>query len=350
MGGPPGVPSGCPTPAVSPEQNPDQVAGMNQMDSEQLARFVAGQASAAEQAEVGAWAASDRAHRIELDRLRVIWGAKPTPATWNIDVAWTSVAARLDSARPEVEVIPIRRPMMPWLAAAAALLVAGGGAAWFLRTGPSEVAYQTAIGQQRTVDLADGSRVILAPASTLTVHAGFGRKERTLTLTGQAWFEVEHDARRPFRVQVGDVTVEDLGTDFEIEAHTAEIRVAVARGSVAVHASANAAPVQLAAGDLATVTVGGQGTVSHQAPVERLTSWRRGTLAFEDRSLNEVAEELRHWYAISFALRGDVGSRRLNATIPTGRLDDALETIATALDLKQTRNGQTVTFAPKGVP
>ena len=322
---------------------------MDNIDSEQLAGYLAGEASAAEQTAIEAWVASDHAHRAELDRLHAVWAVKPSPTTWNVDLAWASVARRLDTGRPEVEVIPIRRPMMNWLAAAAVILAAGGGA-WLYRSGPSEAAYQTAIGQQRTIDLADGSRVVLAPASTLTVHAGFGRQERSLSLSGQAWFEVQHDAGRPFRVQVGDVTIEDLGTEFEVEAHSADIRVAVAKGSVAVHGPVASATVQLTAGDVVTVPAGGQGTVAHQAPVERLTSWRQGTLAFEDRTLSEVTEELRHWYDVSFTLSGDAGSRRLNATIPTNRLNDALETIATALDLRQSRNGRTVTFTPKGVP
>ena len=320
------------------------------MDSEQLARYLAGEASPADQAVIEAWAASDRAHQADLTRLRAMFGIKPTPATWNIDMAWTSVARQLDSARAEVDVIPMRRPFqVRWLAAAGVLLAAGGGAWFYRQSGPAEVAYRTAVGQQQTIELSDGSRVTLAPASTLTVHAGFGRKTRSLSLTGQAWFEVDHDASRPFRIQVGDVSIEDLGTEFEVEAHSSEIRIAVAKGSVAIHAAAST-PVQLSAGDVATVVAGGRGTVAHQAPVERLTSWRQGTLAFEDRTLGDVADELRHWYDVSFVLNGNAGSRRLNATIPTNRLDDAIETIATALDLHQTRSGKTVTFGPKAVP
>ncbi len=320
------------------------------MDSEQLARYLAGEASAAEQAAIEAWAASDYANQTELTQLRAMFGTKPTTATWNIDIAWTTVARQLDRPRAEIEVIPIRRPFaVRWLAAAAVLLAAGGGAWFYSQSGPAEVAFRTAVGQQQTIDLSDGSRVILAPASTLTVHAGFGRKTRSLSLTGQAWFEVGHDASRPFRVQVGAVSIEDLGTEFEVEAHSSEIRIAVAKGSVAIHATSST-PVQVNAGDVATVVAGGQGTVAHQAPVERLTSWRQGTLAFEDRTLGEVAEELRHWYDVSFVLNGNAGTRRLNATIPTNRLDDALETIGTALDLRHNRNGKTVTFVPKGVP
>lgn len=323
---------------------------MDQIDSERLARYLAGEASATEQAAIEAWAASDRAHGAELARLRVMFGSKPTPVTWNVDLAWTRVAGRLDQAPAEaIEVIPIRRALpIRWLAAAAVLVTAGAGA-WMFRSGPAERTWETRIGQQRTVELEDGSRIILAPASTLTVHAGFGRDRRNVSLSGQAWFEVDHDAARPFRITVGDVTIEDLGTEFEVEAHSSDIRVAVARGAVSIKA-ANQAAVELRAGDLATVSAGSTGQVAHEVPIERLTSWRQGTLAFEDRPLSEVAAELEHWYDVSIVLSGNTGGRRLNATIPTGRLDDALETIATALDLRHSRTGRTVTFGPKGVP
>lgn len=320
------------------------------MDSELLARYLAGEASAADTAAVEAWAASVPANRAELDRLRAVWSLTPAPAAWDTDAAWARLARRLDrpAAPDETLIIPARRPVVRWLAAAAVLVAAGTGT-WFIRRTPAATAFETKIGEQRSITLADGSRIVLAPASTLEVDGAFGTTSRSLKLTGQAWFEVRHDAAKPFRIQVGGVTVEDLGTEFEIEAHSETIRIAVAQGAVAVH-SAGSRSLTLAAGDLATVPNSGEGVVDHQAPVERITSWRQGTLAFEDRPLSEVAAELEHWYDVSFRLAAGVGTRRLHVTVPTGNLDEALLTIATALDLQHSRAGRTVTIAPKGVP
>jgi transmembrane sensor len=144
--------------------------------------------------------------------------------------------------------------------------------------------------------------------------------------------------------------VEDLGTEFEVMASGARLQVAVASGTVAIHRT-GAPSVTLTAGDLASVGSEGEPTVSHRIAVDRITSWRAGTLDFDDRPLNEVTTELERWYDVSFSLGDGAGDRRFSGPIPTDRLDQAIAIVSTAFpEMAVARDGRTISIAPKRSP
>lgn len=314
------------------------------MDDERLARYLAGQASDADRSQIEAWAKANPAHDTELRRLQAAWVPSEPAGAWNVDGAWAKVAAQLDRpAKPPIS----RRPVVGWLAAAAAILAVGAGS--WVAIGSRPTRYETAVGERREVVLSDGSKVTLAPASRLEVLANFGNPIRGVTLTGKAWFEVDHDEARPFRVQVGKTMVEDLGTEFEIDATTTDLVVSVMSGSVAIHAG-SATPVTLGPNDVATVAASGASAVDHQVEVERFIAWRKGTLSFENRPLRQVLTELERWHEISFSAKDDVLERTFTGDIPTNRLDVALATLTTAMGLTANQVGTTVTLAHKAAP
>ncbi len=318
------------------------------MDSDRLARYLAGEASPDDRASVIAWAASNPSNKRELDRLVAAWQPPGQPGGYDVDRAWTQVTSRLGQsvADPEPLAIPLaRRPVIQWLAAAAVVLTAGS--AMMLRTRDVGMTYSTAIGEQKTVTLPDGSTAELAPASTLVVAPGYGRPNRRLSLTGRAWFEVEHDDARPFQISAAGMMVEDLGTEFEVVTTGPGLQVTVVSGSVAVHRGDGSATVTLGPRDVATISPEGGSSVDHQAPVDRMISWRQGTLDFVDRPLGEVAAELERWYRVELALAPGLADRPLNAAIPTGNLNEALEIITTALGLTRSDAGSVITLAPK---
>jgi ferric-dicitrate binding protein FerR (iron transport regulator) len=82
---------------------------------------------------------------------------------------------------------------------------------------------ETASGQQSTLVLNDGTKVILNENSKLIYPTNFNQGARNVTLQGEAYFEVIHDAKRPFLVNVKSYTVKDLGTKFDVDAYTDDI-------------------------------------------------------------------------------------------------------------------------------
>lgn len=98
--------------------------------------------------------------------------------------------------------------------------------------------YASAVGEQRSIALADGSMVTLAPASYIAVR--FSRGARDIELRdGEATFDVAHDKSRPFRVHAGDNIVQAVGTRFTVNRLPSGTLVAVSEGRVKVSAGGN---------------------------------------------------------------------------------------------------------------
>ncbi|MFL5539125.1 MAG: FecR domain-containing protein, partial [Longimicrobiaceae bacterium] len=143
---------------------------------------------------------------------------------------------------PSAARAPRWRPSPFLRAAAVVLLLAGGVLVWRTLSRRSAavqpIAYTTEVGARRTVNLPDGSAAQLAPLSRIEVAPGYGRPNRSVALTGEAYFEVEHDAAHPFIVRTRTAEVRDLGTTFSVaEADSGGSRVVVTEGSVSLRPS-----------------------------------------------------------------------------------------------------------------
>jgi ferric-dicitrate binding protein FerR (iron transport regulator) len=208
---------------------------------------------------------------------------------------------------------------------------------------------RTGVGEQRTIDLTDGSQVVLGAASTLRLAAGFGESTREVFLEGQAFLRVRHDAARPFVVNAGGTRAIDLGTAFEVRAWPNEaVRVAVTEGVVEVRRDTGMLDsTVLQPGDIAEVPASGETVVKRQQDVERLLGWTRGELVFQDATLGDVARDLERWFDVQVRIEGDaVRARHLTANLRIGdSLDTILEVIETTLPgVRAERNGNAVTL------
>lgn len=163
----------------------------------------------------------------------------------------------------------------------------------------------TQVAELDTVELPDGSRTILAPSSSLRYTISPRSGPRELQLEGEAFFDVEHDAERPFRVRTRSAVVEDLGTVFVVREYTgdARTRVAVRSGAAALRArdDSRAAPVELRSGDGAYVD--SSGTIARfTGDPESYGSWASGRFEFDAAPLPEVLAELARWYGVEFRM------------------------------------------------
>jgi transmembrane sensor len=190
-----------------------------------------------------------------------------------------------DSARPSRSSVRL----VPRLAAAALFAVALIGVGFYFYLQPER--FETALGEQRSVTLEDGSLVTLN--TTSAVEVDFEKAHRQITLlAGEALFRVAHDPARPFDVTAGNVTVRAVGTQFSVDRHSRATRVIVLEGRVEV--AAGSARVPLGAGELATVGPDGTPQVSSVNAVAA-TAWTRRQLIFENQSLGEIAAELNRY-------------------------------------------------------
>lgn len=310
---------------------------------ELLARVLSGEGTPAERAVVESWAGASAGAAAELEQLRKAWGTGELPnGSWDVDRAWARVAPQLDAPAATPDIAPRSHRGWPsWvpMAAAAVLVV---GAVWGWRTfGPvagTEVMYATAAGERKSVTLADGSTVVLAPRSNLVVSARYGRSARELTLSGEAWFSVVHDDARPFTVAADAFRVRVLGTVFTVRTQAGDtLGVSVVEGRVAVRRAAGASSDEtvMTAGDIGRFTTGGVAALVDRAqPVAALATWTAGDLALVDVAAAEAVAAVARWHDTTISLADPSAARRLvTITLPLDSLDRALDDLALLLGL-----------------
>jgi len=190
--------------------------------------------------------------------------------------------------------LPHRR--YPWisLAVAASLAVAIGIAFWVWSMSDSRT-YNTDTGQQQKIKLADGSLIDLNTESRVKTELSTQSRDVYL-LSGEALFEVHHDARRPFRVHVGAAVIQDIGTRFNVYRHSDSIRVSVIEGEVEITGPSDSVsgPVHLTAGQEANM---GSGGVLRQAKanIAQATAWQQRRLWFQGATLDEMVVEFNRY-------------------------------------------------------
>lgn len=208
------------------------------------------------------------------------------------------------------------------------------------KTGAPESRIYTTLSTQRAnVTLADGSKVILAPQTKLTVRG------RTVYLSGEAVFTVTQNAGEPFVVKTGNIATQVLGTTFGIRKYIddTEVRVVVAEGKVSVGNSV------LSIGDVARVSVRGAMTRERNADIASIIGWTQGMLVFRDTPVREVLTELERWYGLRFQanLPDAVLNRQINGTLESVPSAAVVPLISDLLGISAQLRGQIVILKEK---
>jgi len=165
----------------------------------------------------------------------------------------------------------------------------------------------TAIGEQSPYPLIlpDGSKVWLNAQSSITFPTAFNGKERIVKITGEALFEVAHNAKHPFKVQTEKQTIEDIGTTFNVNAYADEsiTKTTLIEGKVKVNGM--------------LLDPGQQSDGSHIKTVNtrRYTAWKNGDFYFEDDNIQTVMRELSRWYNVKVNYEGDMTTEGFDAQI-----------------------------------
>lgn len=179
---------------------------------------------------------------------------------------------------------------------------------------PSTINYNTITtprGGQYQLELADGSKVWLNAASSITFPTSFSGKDRDVKIIGEAYFEVAHNASMPFRVSVGDMKVEVLGTDFNVNAYEdqGEIKTTLLKGSVKVMEGNHS--VLLKPGQQAKLqTTNHQLYVTNDVDVEQVMAWKNGLFYFDHTALSDVMSQFERWYDVDVMFARDFSDKR----------------------------------------
>ena len=181
----------------------------------------------------------------------------------------------------------------------------------------------TPAGGQYQVTLADGTKVWLNALSKLQFPNAFIGKDRTVDLTGEAYFEIAKDKNRPFMVRVNGVQVQVLGTRFNVNAYTdeAEIKTTLLEGAVRLvkgevsaplkpgQQGVTGAPVAGGAASGQRGVTGAQGIATsgfsvHNADIDQVMAWKNGFFSWDAADVHTVMRQISRWYGVEVRYEG----------------------------------------------
>ncbi len=223
---------------------------------------------------------------------------------------------------------PARRRTAHWwpraAAAALAVLMIGGAGLYALQTlGETH----TDVGETRSLTLSDGTQVTLSGKSSISVHFTGTQREVALNY-GEAYFDVVHNAQRPFSVVAGGTQVRDVGTQFNVNMRKASVEISVLAGEVSVDRHGNAAqPLMNAhAGQRVRVALASDvkvQAVTRPAPAPELSALapqeavaiREGRQSYDRTRLVDIVDDINRYYGPGISLAdSSAGDQRLTAS------------------------------------
>ncbi len=204
------------------------------------------------------------------------------------------------------------------------------------------ITMQTNAGMRTDFILPDGTKVYLNSATKLTYPVSFAAKERKVKLEGEAYFKVNREIERSFIVDLQDypLNVEVLGTEFNIQAYTADlfVKTTLVSGSIRLgietepgavkHVVLN--PSQRAVYDIKT-------RMLEVADVHTIydTAWIQGRLMFKDTPVPEVLNRLSHFYDVGFQVQDSlINKYTFTGTFENRQLSQILDYLSVASRIK----------------
>jgi len=292
------------SPTGTGSRNGSQVRRARDIECEAADWIAASESSAwneARQAQLEAWLAASTANRVAYLRLLNAWQRADRLQVLRNQTAFGATGT-------SVAVAPrrgLREALAQWLTAQNRWTLGGGVIASLVLVGffgarlvepPPEqgTVHATVRGQQAAVTLEDGSRITLNTDTRLRVELA-DRERRVRLEGGEAYFEVAHDAERPFVVEVGRQRVTVLGTKFTVRRDADRLRVLVIEGRVQVTAASGATAL-LKTADTVEATPNSL-QLQHESPqaIKDLTGWLQGRLKLDGMTLEQAAAEFNRY-------------------------------------------------------
>ncbi len=240
----------------------------------------------------------------------------------------------LVAARPRVVPFPTVWKIAAGLAAAAAI------AFTFIYTRPqlerANASYTTAAGQHQSLNLPDGSTLVLSSASQ--VEVAFAAAERRVHLQhGEAHFYVAKDTNRPFIVTVDDVSVRAVGTAFNVRRHTTGVEVVVTEGKVQVTRTDTSTrePIFLVAGERAFVDGLPAASFAADLPAAERAIDRSPRLMFNNTPLADVVERFNRYSRVQMEIADpDLAARAIGGNFDADNAESFINLLSAAGDVR----------------
>lgn len=270
-------------------------------------------------------------HPLEYKTLKQLWntdGKTVKIIDFDTEKAFKKVAQQV-KRKQQTKVIPLFSSFRK-IAAAVALLIATVSVGYFAFNKVAENTVITAsntITKGKKVLLADGSVVWLNKNATLSYPKKFKNNKRTVTLNGEAFFEIAKDKNRPFTVKMKTTDVTVLGTSFNIKEDSLQTLVSVKTGKVRVKSKALNKSVVVVPNETATVNTT---TIEHfKTKNKNYLAWKTGEFEFNNTSIQQVVKDINTFYETKLKIEDatTLPDCRLTAKFNNRPISEIIETL-----------------------
>ena len=305
----------------------------------QLARLLGSELTEQEKKSFRGAISEQQAMINEVDWMERTWkqvGENPSEKYSDTAAAWKKLSARMDNEEEqqviERELRSIRFNQVLRIAAMVILILSVGIPALYFgtRANASDGMHHAQEGIM-SVDLPDGSRVLLNKGSMLELNERKFQEERTVTLKGEGYFDVLEDPEKPFQVHTGKVVVTVLGTSFNVKESPLDVQVLVESGKVSLSKMEGNESSILTAGEIG---VAAESISTGSVFDPNYLSWKTRRFKFVDEPVDEVLQTLSNAYHMELSIGDvDLSGLRLTTAYSEQSFDAILSTICAAFDL-----------------
>jgi ferric-dicitrate binding protein FerR (iron transport regulator) len=335
---------------------------------ELLAKVKSGEATPEEQLELSQHLSVFPADLDLVKQIDALWElplpAKTAPAKDEVTDAWSLVRNKISTQHPAAQ-LPVAtgkvRRIIKYMSAIAALFIlAAGGIWWWNRvqaTAPSQKnIVSTKNGSKSKIELPDGTQVWLNVGSRIKYDGNYGKENRELTLIGEAYFDVAHDANKPFILHTRKMDIKVLGTAFNVKAYPGDeiTEAALIRGSIEVtfperpleklilkpndkisivNKEKNTAKdtVRLTYADNkerpAIMVSSIQYEPTDSAVIE--TAWVNNKLIFRSKTFEELDRDIERWFNVTVQVQdSSILDKKFTGTFSNESITDALDALS----------------------
>lgn len=314
-------------------------------DWEQIAKYLAGECSANERAELDAWLEKSVENRSFFEAQKLLWEQSDSA----VDQEVIDTEAGLNALHQSMEIEGRReRKSRGWLKYAAVIvMVLVSSLLWFALQSSSETVVINDTDKPMAVSLPDGSEVWLNRQAQLSYDKGMAGELREVELEGEAYFDIDRQPEKPFLIYTSGATVQVLGTEFNVKGDPAEkVTVDVLEGSVALYKSENRDQgITLEAFQVGVFN--NQSGVARKGAAQNLNNiaWKTGVLRFEEETLSMIAEYLETHYATSVELEENLKSCHISTVFDNLSLSEVREVLELTLGIKTEETDSGVVFS-----
>jgi len=272
-------------------------------------------------------------------------------AYWRANHAWNKTERMVALNHPvRKKSVPIHRRFRSIIArvSAAAIVLSAAAFAISHALAPSYTTYATAIGGRKVLALSDGSRIELNTNSKLRVSDARGKRKAILD-SGEAYFDIRHNATAPFLIMVREHRIVDAGTRFLVRVDADNVKVSMLEGRVTLSAVKEkpGSPTELKGGEVAIAT---PTTIRVFNPTPQALadteSWRQGHLIFRHVALSEaVAEFNRYNTRCLVVANAGAAKLKIHGTFRTDDVQGFADIVQEVLHLQVSRLGDEIVMS-----